>query len=90
MSKSLASVLALSLGLLPGCVLAVGNGPDDEGGPNRVQKLEHRVAVLEQKLQECSAACCAEDAEDADDDEAAEVEAHEHGKAPAATPSNPH
>ncbi len=87
MSKSLSTVLVLSLGLLPGCVLAVGNGPGDEGGPNRVQKLEHRIAVLEQKMQECGAACCAEDDEKA---EAAEAEAHEHAKPPAATPSNPH
>lgn len=48
-------ILAVAAVLLPGCVFAVGNGPD-EG--SRMKKLEQRVNALEARVDKCEA-CCA-------------------------------
>ena len=75
MRKYLPALLTLSLLAAPGCMLAIGNGPDDEsaGGTSRIGKLEKRVTDLEHKLQECSAACCSDDGKK-------DAEAHEHAE----------
>ena len=60
--RKLAPLLALSLLLLPGCILAVHDGAwDDEGQPSyesRFAQLDRRVRDLEQGLATCTAECC--------------------------------
>ena len=53
MRKTLTALLLLSLVVLPGCVFAVGDDWDDDGGfqGSRISKLEKRVAALEAKVE---------------------------------------
>jgi len=47
--RKLLPVLLLTA-LLPGCVLAIGNSPNDDKSRTRIRQLEERIAQLEQQL----------------------------------------
>ena len=45
--------------LLPGCVLAVGNTPDEGGAVGkRLSAIEKRIGALEEKCDGCEGAAC--------------------------------
>jgi hypothetical protein len=50
--RKLLPALLVCATLLPGCVLAIGNGDDGKSAKNRLEHLEHRVSMLEQQLHE--------------------------------------
>lgn len=61
--KTLVRLLSLAAILpLAGCVLAIGNTPDDEGGGvgKRLSAVEKRLGALEEKCGACSMMKCIE------------------------------
>jgi len=64
--RKLIPALLLCGTLLPGCVLAIGNGEDGKNGRNRLDNLEHRVSMLEQQLNHGQAPYMHDDDDDDD------------------------